>query len=145
MTQESKERIEEYLREMEEDAHQLHAMADAATLCGFSALGRQIRRRMESVSRIRGRLEEEVVAIASARYEPANFMLDFLRGFPGISSAEVTFNRDAPPKKIASRHGSSVSDGGKWCITVKMAGDPRILPATGESLDEAISKIVAMK
>ncbi|TXH50676.1 MAG: hypothetical protein E6Q97_20005 [Desulfurellales bacterium] len=130
MTPASRGRIDECLRELEEDAHQLHAMADAATLCGFSALGRQIRCRMESVSRIRGRLEEEVAAIASARYEPANFMLDFLRDFPGIPSAEVTFN---------------VSDGGEWCITVKMAGDPRILQATGESLDEAISKIVAMK
>lgn len=129
MTPASQGRIDEFLRQLAEDVHQLHAIADATTLCGFASLGRRIRLCAENVSRIRGQLEEEVVAIASAQYEPASFMLDFLRGFPGIPTCEVTFG---------------VSEG-QWCITVKIADDPRILQATGDSLDEAISKIVAMK
>lgn len=60
MTPESKERIEEYLRELEEEQIGLIEMAGAVTLCGFSVLASRLRRIAENVSRTRRKLDEEI-------------------------------------------------------------------------------------
>lgn len=60
MTQGSKERIEECLRELEEEQVCLIEMAGAVTLCGLSVLAGRLRRIAENVSRTRRKLDEEI-------------------------------------------------------------------------------------
>lgn len=60
MTPGSKERIEECLRELQEEQINLIEIAGAVTLCGLSVLANRLRRIAENLSRTRRKLDEEV-------------------------------------------------------------------------------------
>ena len=60
MTQGSKGRIEECLRELEAEHVNIAEMASAATLYGFSVLANRLRRIAENISRTRRKLDEEI-------------------------------------------------------------------------------------